>query len=51
MDFQTEFLKKTADSLWSIEFTDTDHILLYTSKYGADWVRNYRLKYKKHFFG
>ena len=50
MDFQTEFLKKTADSLWSIEFTDTDHILLYTSKYGADWVRNYRLKYKKHCF-
>ncbi|MBQ9913031.1 MAG: radical SAM protein [Clostridia bacterium] len=51
MDFQLEFLKKTADSLWSIEFTDTDHILLYTSKYGAEWVRNYRLKYKKHNFG
>ena len=50
MDFQLEFLKQTADSLWSIEFTDTDHILLYTSKYGADWVRNYRLKYKKHNF-
>lgn len=50
MDFQLDFLKKTADSLWSLEFTDTDHILLYTSKYGAKWVREYRLKYKKHNF-
>ncbi len=50
MDFQLDFLKKTADSLWSIEFTDTDHILLYTSKYGAQWVRDYRLKYRKHNF-
>ena len=50
MDFQIDFLKKTADSLWSLDFTDTDHILLYTSKYGAEWVRNYRLKYKKHNF-
>lgn len=50
MDFQVDFLKKTADSLWSLDFTDTDHILLYTSKYGADWVRKYRLKYKKHNF-
>lgn len=50
MDFQIDFLKKNADRLWSIEFTDTDHILLYTSKYGAQWVRDYRLKYKKHNF-
>ncbi len=50
MDFQLDFLKKNADRLWSIEFTDTDHILLYTSKYGAQWVRDYRLKYKKHNF-
>ena len=50
MDFQVDFLKKTADSLWSLDFTDTDHILLYTSKYGAKWVRDYRLKYKKHNF-
>lgn len=50
MDFQLDFLKKTSDSLWSLDFTDTDHILLYTSKYGAKWVREYRLKYKKHNF-
>lgn len=50
MDFQTDFLKKTADSLWSLDFTDTDHIFLYNIKYGAKWVRDYRLKYKKHNF-
>ena len=50
MNFQTDFLKKTADCLWSLDFTDTDHILLYTSKYGAKWVLDYRLKYKKHNF-
>lgn len=50
MDFQIDFLKKTADSLWSLDFTDTDHILLYTSKYGAKWVREYKLKYRKHNF-
>ena len=50
MDFQVDFLKKTADSLWSLDFTDTDHILLYTSRYGAKWVREYRLNYKKHNF-
>lgn len=50
MDFQIDFLKKTADSLWSLDFTDTDHILLYTSRYGAKWVREYKLKYKKHNF-
>ncbi len=50
MDFQLEFLHETADSLWSLDFTDTDHIMLYVSKYGAKWVRDYRLKYKKHNF-
>ncbi len=50
MDFQTDFLKKTADCLWSLDFTDTDHIFLYNIKYGAKWVRDYRLKYKKHNF-
>lgn len=50
MTFQQEFLRQTSDSLWSLSFTDTDHILLYLSKYSADWVLNYRLKYKKHNF-
>lgn len=50
MDFQLDFLHKTADCLWSLDFTDTDHIMLYVAKYGAEWVLNYRLKYKKHNF-
>ena len=50
MGFQAEFLRETSDALWSLSFTDTDHILLYLSKYGADWVYNYKLKYKKHNF-
>lgn len=50
MEFQHNFLKDNAESLWSLSFADTDHILLYLSKYGADWVRDYRLKYKKHNF-
>ncbi len=47
MDFERRFLKETADCLWSLGFTDTDHLLLYLSKYGRDWVRDYRLKYTK----
>ncbi len=50
MDFQIDFLHKTADCLWSLDFTDTDHIMLYVAKYGAQWVLDYRLKYKKHNF-
>ncbi len=50
MSFQADFLHETADSLWSLTFSDTDHILLYLSKYSADWVFNYKLKYKKHNF-
>lgn len=50
MDFQIDFLKSTADCLWSLSFNDTDHILLYLSKYNAKWVLDYRLKYKKHNF-
>ncbi len=50
MDFQIDFLHKTSDCLWSLDFTDTDNIMLYVAKYGAEWVLNYRLKYKKHNF-
>ncbi len=48
MDFQLDFLRKTSDCLWSLDFTDTDNIMLYVAKYGAKWVLDYRLKYKKH---
>ncbi len=47
MEFQLDFLEKTSDSMWSLTFTDTDHLMLYLAKYGTDWVYNYRLKYKK----
>ena len=47
MDFERRFLAATADCLWSLGFTDTDHLLLYLSRYGRDWVRDYRLQYKK----
>ncbi len=50
MDFQNQFLRDNMDRIWSIDFTDTDHILLYNAKYGAQWIRDYRLKYKKHNF-
>lgn len=47
MEFQMDFLKNTADSMWSLTFTDTDHLMLYLAKYGTEWVYNYKLKYKK----
>lgn len=47
MTFERRFLAETADCLWSLGFTDTDHLLLYLSRYGRDFVRDYRLKYKK----
>lgn len=50
MTFQGDFLRRTSDALWSLSFTDTDHILLYLSKYSSEWVYNYKLKYKKHNF-
>lgn len=47
MTFERRFLAETADCMWSLGFTDTDHLLLYLSKYGRDFVRDYRLQYKK----
>jgi hypothetical protein len=47
MTFERRFLAQTADCMWSLGFTDTDHLLLYLSKYGRDFVRDYRLQYKK----
>lgn len=47
MTFERRFLAETADCLWSLGFTDTDHLLLYLSEYGRDFVRDYRLQYKK----
>lgn len=41
-NFQFEFLEKNKNSLWSVIFSDFDHLLLYLSKYGCDYVCNYR---------
>lgn len=40
--FQFDFLKENAHSLWSVVFSDFDHLLLYLAEYGADYVKNYR---------
>ncbi|MBR2589646.1 MAG: radical SAM protein [Clostridia bacterium] len=40
--FQFEFLEKNAHALWSVVFSDFDHLLLYLSKYGCDFVSGYR---------
>lgn len=45
--FERRFLESTLDCLWSLGFTDTDHMLLYLSRYGRDFVRDYRLSFKK----
>ena len=47
MEFQMDFLEKTKDSLWSLTFTDTDHLMLYLAKYGTKWVYDYKLSYVK----
>ena len=41
-DFQFEFLDENAHSLWAVVFSDFDHLLLYLSEYGCDYVSAYR---------
>lgn len=41
-DFQFSLLDENAHSLWSVVFSDFDHLLLYLSKYGCDYVSSYR---------
>ncbi len=41
-DFQFNFLEENANSLWSVVFSDFDHLLLYLSEYGCDYVSSYR---------
>jgi len=40
--FQSEFLEENANSLWAVVFSDFDHLLLYLSEYGCDYVSSYR---------
>lgn len=41
-DFQFEFLEENQNSLWPVVFSDFDHLLLYLSKFGCDYVSSYR---------
>lgn len=41
-DFQFDFLNENANSLWPVVFSDFDHLLLYLSEYGCDYVSSYR---------
>ena len=49
LSFEQQFLVDTADTLWSLGFTDTDHMLLYIAHYGRDYVKDYRLPFKKKY--
>lgn len=41
-NFQFEFLNENSTSMWPVVFSDFDHLLLYLSKYGCDYVSSYR---------
>lgn len=45
--FEKKYLEDTADRLWAHTFTESDSLLMYLAKYGRDYVKNYRLKYKR----
>ena len=45
--FEKKFLADTADRLWPHTFTEGDYLMLYLTHFGKDYVKNYRLKYKK----
>ncbi len=45
-NFQFDFLDENAHALWSVVFSDFDHLLLYLSKYGCDFVSGYRSEHR-----
>ena len=45
--FEKQYLIDTADRLWAHTFTDSDYLLLYLTHHGKEFVKNYRLKYKR----
>lgn len=45
--FEKKYLEDTSDRLFAHSFTESDLILMYLVKYGRDYVRDYRLKYRK----
>lgn len=40
--FHSDYIEANKHCLWPINYSDTDHILLYLSKYTCDYVSNYR---------
>ena len=45
--FEKKYLEDTQDRLWAHTFTESDFLLMYLAKYGRDYVKNYRLSYKR----
>ena len=45
--FERQYLIDTADRLWAHTFTDSDYLLMYLRHYGRDYVKNYRLTYRR----
>ena len=46
-EFRKRYLSVRGDRIWPLMFTDFEHHLLYLSKYGAEYVRNYRLRFSE----
>ena len=45
--FEKKYLEDTRNRLFAHSFTESDSILMYLVKYGRDYVRDYRLEYKR----
>ena len=45
--FEKKYLEDTRERLFAHSFTESDSILMYLVKYGRDYVRDYRLTYKR----
>ena len=45
--FERQYLIDTADRLWAHTFTESDYLLLYLAHYGREYVKQYRLQYKR----
>lgn len=46
-NFEKKYLEDTRDRLFAHSFTESDSILIYLVKYGRDYVKDYRLKYRR----
>ena len=40
--FHADYIEANKNRLWPINYSDTDHILLYLSEYTCDYVGNYK---------